>query len=720
MGSGTWTFTAGVDFDVKAFSNQLEDRPEPAWHLRLLLPRVYWKHIAKAIAKRERAGLQRLELEDSSFDPGASPGRPMLAPKAAAQLWNALPDLEELVLVGHAWFPTLEHAGLKRLEMVGFGFTASFLKKPAQAPALETLVWSFSGDDHGVAPGASAFKGLWASDGLDSLRDLDLAGADIDGDLLRAPSFLKGKLLSQLDRLALPVVSSARDKLSKGLPKLTHLSWIGVSDPASDDLDDRIEVVPQAPPPLALSEADGVLRAFLINDANVERLIRALRDRAEYRGVHLISHDVSAGAEALGRALRELSTLERLMLGQPHIYGLKEPGLRGLAATLAGHPALRELNLRDNRLGGAVQPLLELVTGLPALETLNIAHGDLADGDLAAVVDGAAHWKAMRCLDISGNAKGEQVAPLANLTMPALERLDLRGTHALTPELVTQVLANLDTRLPRLRELGLAGAKLTTELAEAVGDALSNGALEALDVGLEQDIAPAIALIGERLPTLRRLAIEVWNHRAPVAGEEGGKLGAAIASLPALESLELDNIEFTADGLQAFADALGGSPSLTRVAGLDIDDVPEESTCDAIAGALKQSSIRTYDNVLTALARALLRADAVEDLRVADSYDLDEIVPSLPVGDAESLRVLRVAGGMLEPPVLDALANFCRSGLRCAVVDGAADAVAFSAFVQAVAKTSLEELQSHVPLHVAVAAGLRERFVGQAGPAIRL
>ncbi len=228
------TFAVGLELDKKALEAVLDDPELAELTLELLLPRRVFKAAAKAIAKRTRLSLRRLRVIHVDYDSTAEIGTPMLTSKTAAPLWLAMPALEELELVGHAYVQTLEHPGLVSLELTGhcFGKSGSFIKKPAVCPALERLRWRIDPVDFDDDLSVGTLRTLWSAQGLGSLRELDLSQARFDSDPMRSTVFLKSPLLAQLDTLSLPQGLDARAFEKALASSMAHLTAIAVHDDA--------------------------------------------------------------------------------------------------------------------------------------------------------------------------------------------------------------------------------------------------------------------------------------------------------------------------------------------------------------------------------------------------------------------------------------------------------------------------------------------------------
>ncbi len=716
-------FELRVDLQLpKGLAKQLAGRTESEWVIELLRPRAHWKHVAKAIAKEARTALKRLVLRDRSFDPGASIGRAMLTAKASDALWQALPALEELELVGHAWAPTLDHPGLRELTMSGFGFTGSFLKKPANAPALAKLTWGFAGDHHGVALGAAGLKGLFGGEGLDSLVELDLANADMDGSLLRSKTFTGGALLPRLKAIVLPVASSDPALLSKKESKhLAHLERVEVTDPSAVELDPRFEPVEPEQIPMTPERSAGGVRFWGVNDERVDAFVGALRAVGPIGKLTLLSHDIRERTGELGTALREQETLEELSLADPRTYGLPAEALEPLARAIEGHPALRTLNLHDNRLSGGVEPLDALVRALPALTTLHLSSAKLEE-DLESLVAVANGWTGLRALAIGGNGDGEKALPLGGLALPALERLDLRRTGKLTESIVAELFGGGGERLPALKALTLGSAYgRTPEPAAlaAIRAALGEwSALEELALDYGRTSFDALPRLADGVPGLRALRLKAFNpDKLVLDADLGQRLGALVAELSALEELALTAMPFDLDGVTAFAKAIADHPSLRTVAGIELKNTDDAS---AAADALATTPLDRLAPVGRAFTGALAAADAVRDLELASSRHLEKLVTSLPLGDAKSLTTLRVRGGLLDDEVLKPLAKAVKGHptLRELHLDGATDAEPMIAFVEALEGSNLTLVHCGLPVLLPVADAIARWTADWDGPKV--
>jgi hypothetical protein len=149
----------------------------------------------------------------------------------------------------------------------------------------------------------------------------------------------------------------------------------------------------------------------------------------------------SAGVPAFCAALRA-SRLIELGLAAVRLFDSLEDGLAVVAAC-TGHPTLRELNLRWNRVDHVTSPavggaLAALVAADSALQTLNVYHCNLGDDavrPLFAAVAGSTRLRTLICCDngISANCAREAVLPAIQANT-SLRKLDSGYARAI-PEL---------------------------------------------------------------------------------------------------------------------------------------------------------------------------------------------------------------------------------------------------------------------------------------------
>lgn len=713
-GEDTLTITTGFDLDVKAFTKTLAESSHATVVVEMLRPRPHWKAVAKALAKKERPHVRSLVLRALAFDPAGAVGRAMLSPKAGDSLWAALPGLEELELVGHAWATTLAHPTLRSLRMSGFGFTGSFTKKPADCPKLERLTWAFTGDELGVAPGVAAFKALWKAEGLPALRQLDFGGAELDGGLLDASSFVKSALLGQLESIVLPEESI--DSLPNKLSKLEHVKRVGLANGSLPDT--RVEEVAVEPMPLKLDRGGGVLTAFLVRDERIDALLAALEGQDEVRGLALASHSVSAEAGRLGEMLVKHPELRSLALDRPHIYGLEEAGIIGLAEGLGAHPGLERVNLRGNRLTGAGEPLMAWLQSLPALQAVDLDQTKPDESDLATMVAGVSACASLRELTIGGNADTEAAGVFASLESASLEQLGLWGLKAVPAAVAAELVGGFERRLPKLRTLRFSGY-LDDEAAAAVTDALRGASLESLSIAVKGGLG-GLAGIGDALASLAWLELESMDHD-PVDAAGAEKLATILSGATALEHVTIEDWKLEKDAFGRVAEALAAHGSLRSVRGLGPKKALEGAELERFVGQIADTQIRSWAKLPYDMAEALVRANLAEDLSL-ESRKLDQWMADLPLSESTAITTLRLGGGMLEPATLKSLAEAGRDhpSLRKVVLKGAVDTDALFDFVEALEGSALETVSFDVWAPVAVVEAMEARTTDWSGPTLVL
>ena len=508
--------------------------------VELSMPRLQWPALAKALGAAPRPHITALTVRCLEGAPVVAPGRPMISGKANHALWDALPNLQELTLVGHALAAELAHEGLTSLSMEGFSLTKSLSKADADLPSLTTLVWAFGGDEHGVAVGPSALKGLFKGTGTPRLTDVDLGSADIDGDLLRSPTFVKGTLLPRLRRFVFPMGALDDAGFAKQHEALAGLqSIVLVGDELGSD-DPRITRVHRLTPASVHPIGIDAHLAWGLGDEQVAATVEALTTRT-VRQFLTGAHDVCQQAGALGAGLAAHAELEHLDLSRPLTRGLADQAGAFFAA-LGPHPSLATVELFRNHLQGQLGALGEAAARWPALRSLDVGMTRTEAEDLSALFAGLARSSTLQRLQAGANRQGPEVdeawASLRSTSLTELRAIRM-GCGGL---------ASLHDRLPALTRLDVT----TTPKAEPIDGA-----------------ALAVALDGRPMD---RVAFElaVSDH-----GVDG--LAQLLAAVPVRElHLELEEVDVRGPG------AAGAVAEFGRV---------EAETVRTLAGAGERAKV---------------------------------------------------------------------------------------------------------------------------------
>jgi len=633
-------FCPPIGASAKEIREQLASLEGNHLELHLSLPRAQWPAWAKAMTKAPPESLQSLVVRELEFDPSSAIGRAMLGAKASAALWSALGELKSLHLVGHSFASDLALPKLETIRMEGFCLGKAFVKVSPDCPKLRTLEWAFSDDEHGVAIGVSQVKGLWLASGTPNLVDIDLGGADFDGDMCRAPSFMKSKLLTQLERVVL--VNIEEDTLKKALPKLAHVRDICVSNrPELTAIDPRISNLDRpSPTPLHL-ETTGRGYAFGLKDEHVSDAATAM---AEYRVTHLrlVAHDVGDEAGALGQALSSQESLEIIDFSWPLIYGLNN-GARAFFTALEGHPALRELHLRDNRFPSATAELSALTRSLPNLELLAFTTDTLEEDKIQGLIEAIGEAPKLRALSIFGSAtEAEMGEALPLLASASMEKLSLPSIKKWEYPAIARVLEGMSKRLPSLRALDVSNTfPGDASRLKALRTAFDGHPLQLLDLDVFET-AEDIDELGELLETLPIETLILDLDQANGKERDSSRLAAAVARGKHLRSLSLD-AKPTVEQVSLLFDALSKTPctTLSDLRSVKTDDA---SQLDDMAERAAKSNVRTYLRCNFDWIPALLRAGAATSIEVKGQYWLESRVPALveAIMAGEGLKSLKL------------------------------------------------------------------------------
>lgn len=415
------------------------------------VPSEQLNNAVKTVAASAPASIVSLTLCEHQFVPHgmATPRTPAVSAAAAGALWKALPDLRSLRLEGHAFFRELAHPTLESLTMVGESVIGSFMNKPADLPRLRSLTWTVGTDGGGASLQAADFKTLFAADGLPALRELNLSDAMLDDELLKCRSFLKGRLLSQLEVLGVPYVEPKT--LKKAAPMLSGLRSLRLVD-EDDEYSTAAPGIPitiiDTPAPrkpsidLVRDEITGVwslsnieFRCYAdeIEGEDVDAAVAALRKQADNEEVQSVSilpalFDTGADVSLLADALGSITAFRELEVRDPFYYkdGLRGDGVLALARAFRGHPNLRRLNLRRNPMGPAAYSALKALVLETGIQDLNVGMpGEGPDATALAVLVGAVGTNpALRMLNIDGVDGGPESGSLWAGTMATNTNLE--------------------------------------------------------------------------------------------------------------------------------------------------------------------------------------------------------------------------------------------------------------------------------------------------------
>jgi hypothetical protein len=643
------TITVGIEPDARV-EDVLADEQVTRLKLEFLLPRKAFRKTLTMVAKRKRPHLTALALVHRDHDPGGEPGKPLVAARSMAKLWRQLPALVHLEIVGHSLLADVAHPGLTHLRMVGYPIGDS---GPASAdridtPALHHLTWRFAGDRHGVAFPPSALEPLWSNGRLTSLRELDLSGADLDGALVTQRRFLESRLVAGLDHLVWPRGEVEPEELEAALPHLTHLSKIGVANPACAAVDPRVEVLPPPEEPPVVQASS---RLYFANATDAQ-----LRQAAERGGpvetIEATWHKLSpAGLASLGTIAAANPGLTSIDLTQNLAGRIGGEGIsRFVEALGAPHPGLKALRWGFNRFEEAGEALGRLVAHTPALEVLELTLSYLADAEQPPFVAALNEASSLRELDVT-KVRGGPIGAAAWSTFRAehLERFDYSGIKQ-APDDQARVFDRLGERLPALRQLELTMAPLhATGLTSLARGVQQHDSLSDLAIAVEPTAA-ALATFGDVLAAapIRSLQLEVPDLPGDEAPEAIGSLqrGETIETLRFIKRLSSRDPDLAARQTAAALDAIAALPRLHTLV-----NPPTSGDPVVIADRLATTSVRTYGRCVRRLIEPLLERDAIERLYFqANTHRLAETLGWMAgIASANtSLHTLRLEGAELD------------------------------------------------------------------------
>lgn len=314
-----------------------------------------------------------------------------------------------------------------------------------------------------------------------------------------------------------------------------------------------------------------------------------------------------AGARALSAALPSLRVLATLILDGNSVA---DAGVHALAAVLPNLPSLVYLDLRRNSFG--VEGARSLAAALcssgssqaaPPLTYLNVAYNPIgkASGaqDLAAVL---LCLNALKTLDLFGidlDVLGAAHIATALPSLTALEEM-LLGSNPLGEEGVDALAASLPAL--SMKTLEVCGCSLGNAGAAALARYLPRfRALESLDcsynaIGNFGNSLLAASLCG--VPTLKSLCwIEDASRLRRGEGfdsESVGALSAALVSTAALETLDLNGLNFGDAGMQKLAEV--ALPSLRSLLTLKLrNNAYGASGAATLAAALPRLPLKVLD-----------------------------------------------------------------------------------------------------------------------------
>ena len=456
---------------------------------------------------------------------------------------------------------------------------------------------------------------------LSALRTLKVSGLIkcSDDAVTRLVAAIKHKTLEELALSRINPTSAAAVMLGQSLPQLHSLQKLEISG------SDRFSL--QLGFPVLRELQIGGLTEF--SAAAVTRLIDVIKNKP-FKKLKLSKINLmSAGAEALGQLLPELSALQTLK-----IHGLTEwsdgAGTRFFAAFK--HKTLKELDLSEiNVTSAATEALGQSLPELSALQTLKISGlTECSDQAVTKLVAAIKH-KTLERLELSIMKLSSTAAEALSQSLPelsALQTLKLSGLTECSDEAVTELVTAIKHKT--LERLELSIMKLTSTAAEAFSQAL---------------------------PQLLALQTLKISGLTECSGESVTKLVAAI-KLKTLKELELSEINLTS----AVAEALGRSlPELSalktlRISGSDGCNL-QQKEMEALFGRFNRPSSLTELSITHFSARGSLGSIAnnlcffpclmilrLEDLDMceADLPDLREILKFTP-----DLRRLYLMGNPL-------------------------------------------------------------------------
>jgi len=447
-----------------------------------------------------------------------------------------------------------------------------------------TLEWLSLARTRGYRP-----RDLAALAGLERLRHLDLAGAPVDASALEALRPLAG-----LASLGLAGVRLERADLGA----LGGLAGLGALDLAGARLD---------PGGLGALGDLGALSRLDLSGASGAAVGRDLAGLGRLE--HLVALGLADLGDLRGGALAHLA-------GLPRLRRLDLSGAAALAdedlAHLAALPALEDLALaRCRGLGG--RGGLARLARLPGLRRLDLSHGRLRDGDLAALPRLAGLTHLALAQDGYGRRRlGDAAADLAT-ALGGLVHLELPGS-------VSAAAVRRLAALPGLRRLGLEHAALDRGLVAAAAALpglaeLSFGYAHPDDrsAGWPAELAAAPELVRldlehvqlgpEDLAALGRLErLERLNLAHALPGAEGAAAPALLAGLGGLRALDLSGCpRVGADPAALAALARAGGLAELRLGGTAVTPAQR----DALAADLPRGRVSLAYRVRDYFARAL-------------------------------------------------------------------------------------------------------------------
>lgn len=635
--------------DIKTLSAALET----ATALVVRCPAERFKAVATAIAKAPRPGLIDLELVIHDVEPDEEVGAPALTAKATDALWQALPSLQRLRLVGHALCRGLAHPTLERLEVEGYAFGEGAVPPRWVCPRLHTVRWAFSGDEHGVALEPSAIEGLWTQS-LPALKHLDLGGADVDGSLLEVESFLQAPATKQLTTLGLPGAST--DGWREVLTALPGLTALMVQDPALAGLDPRIVVVEAVGDADDTSDdeagavVDDVIDLNAVDDKGLQKS-KLLARVHPLRSLTLSHHDLEvAGARLVGQVLMAHPELETLDLNNPASSGWDAEALAAFNDAVGLHPGLKALHFRNNDFEGAGKTVAALLGKFPHLEVLELSQSDLGAADLVDVLPAISRLSRLKVL-LMGNLKASEAsAPhWQDLSSSTLQRLELWTSRFKGHWPI--VFQEMGRRLPALEAIRLDGCDLPTAATQAFAAAFrGHQQLRSLTL----DIAPTTAAydaLGALFSSIPLTSLELEESKqAVVDGEDCASDGiGALRHAKGLTTLTIDIDREDTKKHQVLAEALTTLPALRALSGWWPDE-EDTAVLNGLEALLASSSIRTWKALDGVTTEALLRRNVIEVLWIDASYSLGEILTGRAPGleATTSLHTLVLFGGELK------------------------------------------------------------------------
>jgi hypothetical protein len=248
--------------EKESLSRLAEDRFKSVRSMQIIITAQSssFEVLAEALASRQWAKLASLEISCANYSAldranefDWTNGQFLVPSELAEKMWNAMPALKQLHLVGDFIFPEIKHAALETVTLEGFLPIAEFgvpgffsIKGGLKLPAVHTIDYRIHNSSEGCGPPIDARFIDFSPKIFPALQTLKLNKSDV-GDEEGAGTIFeimaKRPVLKQLKSLALPVIETRDWKkfvsLSKRFLHLSEFTAGGIyfQEEAFDDTD---------------------------------------------------------------------------------------------------------------------------------------------------------------------------------------------------------------------------------------------------------------------------------------------------------------------------------------------------------------------------------------------------------------------------------------------------------------------------------------------------